>query len=160
MTILWIGYILTPTKTYQSLRIYESMLKYKGNYFYKNLLIIIFPKSNVYFSTYSPSTFMCPFPKGLLLLVHVSLHWKFNFIIGSKSFPSYGLSEWTEQVKIAWRQVRTIGEVWQYLPIHILQCSCCHSGDVQTGVVVEETDAFDWLTFSFWTKDWLYSVFK
>jgi len=33
--------------------------------------------------------------------------------------------------------------VWQYLPMHFLQCSCCHSGGVRTRVVMEETDAFD-----------------
>jgi hypothetical protein len=64
-------------------------------------------------------------------------------------------------VKIAWHQVRTVGRVWQYLPMHLLQCSCCHSGGVRTRVVLEETGAFDWPTSSFSTKGWwLYSGFK
>jgi hypothetical protein len=62
-------------------------------------------------------------------------------------------------MKIAWCQVRTVGGVWQYLPLHFLHCSCCHSGGVRTRIV-EETDAFDCSTSSFWMKGWLYSVFN
>jgi len=54
-----------------------------------------------------------------------------------------GLFEWTEQLNVFWRQVRTTGRVWQYLPILFLQCSCCYSGGVPMRVVVEEADAFD-----------------
>jgi hypothetical protein len=50
--------------------------------------------------------------------------------------------------------------VWQYLPVRFLQCSVCHSSGVRTRVLVEETEAFAWSASSFWTKGWLYSVFK
>jgi hypothetical protein len=69
-------------------------------------------------------------------------------------------SECIEQVKIAWRQFRTIGGVWQYFLRHFPQCSCCHRGGVRTRVLVEETDASDWSTSSFWKKGWFYSDFK
>jgi hypothetical protein len=36
----------------------------------------------------------------------------------------------------------------------------CNSGGVRKCVVVEETDAFDWWTSSFWKKGWIYSGFK
>jgi len=45
-------------------------------------------------------------------------------------------------------------------PMHFLQCSFYHSGGVRTRIFMQETGAFEWLTTSFWTKGWLYSVFK
>jgi hypothetical protein len=53
-----------------------------------------------------------------------------------------------------------VGGVWQHLPMHLFQRSCCQSGGVRMRVVVGETDSFDWSTSSFGTKGWLYSVFK
>jgi hypothetical protein len=52
---------------------------------------------------------LCPYQKTLWLLVQPTLHKKFNFIVGFKSFSSYGLFEWPEEVKIAWCQDRTLG---------------------------------------------------
>jgi hypothetical protein len=92
----------------------------------------------------------------LWLLVQLSLHKKLNFIVSSNYFSSSGLFERVEQVKIAWRKVRTIGGLWQYFTVHLFKCSYCHSGGVRTRAVVN-TDAFDWSNSSFWTKGWLYS---
>jgi hypothetical protein len=112
----------------------------------------LFSESNTYFSAYSLCTsvhrrhrsggFIIPLSKKIVAVCPVVAQ-NFNFTVGSKSFSSYGLFEWTEQVKIALRQVRTVGGLWQYLPMHFLQCSCCHSGDVLSRFVVEERDAFD-----------------
>jgi hypothetical protein len=70
-------------------------------------------------------------------------------------FPPTGLFEQTEQVKIACTRSKL-----QAVCGSTSQCPCCQSGGVQTRVVVEETDVFDWSTSSFWTKGWHYSVFK
>jgi hypothetical protein len=85
---------------------------------------------------------------------------KFNFIIGPKSFSPLGLFEWTTHVKVSWCQLKTAGRIWQYFPMHFLQCFYCHSGSVWMCIVMEERNSFEWLTLSFWTKHWVYSVLK
>jgi hypothetical protein len=94
------------------------------NCFKSNTYLHILP-APLYAVTIALAPLLCPFQKRLWLLVQTSLHKKFNLIIGSKFFPSWSLFEWTEQVKTAWRQVRTIDGVWQYPPVHFLWCSCC-----------------------------------
>jgi hypothetical protein len=76
-------------------------------------------------------------------------------------FSSCGLFEWTEQVKIAWHQVRTVGGVWQYLLMHFLQRFCCHTCGVQLDFHWRrQTLSTDRLRHFDRQADFIYYVFK
>jgi hypothetical protein len=93
-----------------------------------------------------------PFKKSMWLLVQASLHKKFNFIPGSKCFsPRASLirsNRWKSLVPRSQDYRRGVA---------VLQCI---SSDVPVVTVAVYGHTFEWSTSSFWTKSWLYSVFK